>query len=122
MAYASKINLISCIKQVISRDVDTGFKCSKNEEIDKIIQDAIDIGAPLYNSGDHIGCYRVYDAASYKILYLYGDDCSEIKNLLTTCIKKCSGDYSDIEKAWMMRAAFDKILGQPTITVPINNG
>ncbi len=121
-AYADKTNFTLSIKQTISNNADTGFQCSKSQEIDKIIQDAIAIGAPIYNNGDHIGCYRVYDAASYKILYLYGNDCSKVKDLLTLCIKRCSGDYSDIEKAWIMRAAFDKILGEPTITAPPKNG
>ena len=98
------------------------FKCSKNDEIEKIIVDAIDIGAPVYNAGNYIGCYRIYDATAYKILYLYGDRCSEIAKILKDCIEKCHGDYSDTEKAWIMRGGFDKILGEPTVTgAPTNS-
>jgi hypothetical protein len=97
------------------------FKCSKNEELEKIIIDAIDIGAPVYNAGNYIGCYRIYDATAYKILYLYEDKCSEIAKILKTCIEKCHGDYSDTEKAWIMRGGFDKILGEPTVTGPTPN-
>lgn len=90
--------------------------CLKNTEIFKIIDDAISLGAPIYNAGLHNGCYRIYEWAAYKILYEYGKSCNEVEKLLKATIEKSHGDYSDIEKAWMMRAAFDKILGVPTKT------
>ena len=37
-----------------------------------------------------------------------------LKKYLKSAIEKSHGDYFDIEKAWLMRAAFDKILGEPT--------
>ncbi|MGH2564560.1 MAG: hypothetical protein ACRDE5_08605, partial [Ginsengibacter sp.] len=71
---------------------------------------------PVYNAGLHIECYRIYEWAAYKIIYVYGSDCKEIGTVLKIAVDKSHGDYSDIEKAWMMRAAFDKILGVPTQT------
>ncbi|WP_431209664.1 hypothetical protein ACQ86N_26410 [Puia sp. P3] len=91
-------------------------KCPMNDEIEKIIGEAISLGAPAYNAGMHMACYRIYEWASYKILYEYGKDCLEITKMLKTAIDKSHGDYSDTEKAWIMRVAFDKILGQPTQT------
>ncbi len=88
--------------------------CAKGEQVEKIIGDAISIGAPLYNSGYHLLCYRVYEWAGYKILYEYGKSCKDMERVLKAAIEKSHGDYSDIEKAWMMRAAFDTILGVPT--------
>jgi len=88
--------------------------CSKNEEIEKIINDAISLGAPIYNEGLHLACYRIYEWAGYKILYEYGKTCKDVEKILKTAIEKSHGDYSDTEKAWLMRAAFDKILGVPT--------
>jgi len=88
--------------------------CSKNEEIEKIINDAISLGAPIYNEGLHLACYRIYEWAGYKILYEYGKTCKEVEKILKPAIDKSHGDYSDTEKAWLMRAAFDKILGVPT--------
>lgn len=88
--------------------------CAKAEQVEKIISDAISIGAPVYNSGFHLQCYRVYEWAGYKILYEYGSTCKEVEKILKTAIEKSHGDYSDLEKAWIMRAAFDKILGVPT--------
>lgn len=87
-----------------------------NDEIEKIITEAISLGAPIYNEGLHMACYRIYEWAGYKILYEYGKRCGEIEKTLKTAIDKSHGDYSDTEKAWIMRQAFDKVLGQPTKT------
>ena len=96
---------------------DTVIKnCSKGEQIGKIITEAISIGGPVYNSGYHEACYRIYEWAGYKILYEYGKECKEVEKVLKTAIEKSHGDYSDLEKAWIMRAAFDKIMGVPTET------
>jgi len=92
------------------------MNCGKAEEIDKIINQAISLGAPIYNEGLHMACYRIYEWAGYKILYVYGKDCPEVEKLLRTAIEKSHGDLSDTEKAWLMRMAFDKILGVQTQT------
>jgi hypothetical protein len=90
--------------------------CPMNDEIEKIITEAISLGAPIYNEGLHMACYRIYEWAGYKILYEYGKKCGEIEKTLKTAIDKSHGDYSDTEKAWIMRMAFDKILGVSTKT------
>jgi hypothetical protein len=91
-----------------------GNVCSDSTAIRKIIDDAIELGAPIYNAGFHIGCYRIYEWAAYKIVYVYGNNCKEVEKILKAAIEKSHGDYSDTEKAWLMRIAFDKILGVPT--------
>ena len=88
-----------------------------NDEVEKIINEAISLGAPIYNEGLHMACYRIYEWAGYKILYEYGKKCGEIEKTLKAAIEKSHGDYSDTEKAWIMRVAFDKILGVSTKTV-----
>ena len=90
--------------------------CSDSDAIKKIIADAIELGAPIYNAGLHTGCYRIYEWAAYKILYIYGSNCKEVEKIVKKAIDKSHGDYSDTEKAWLMRAAFDMILGEPTRT------
>ena len=92
------------------------MNCGKADEIEKIINQAISLGAPIYNEGLHMACYRIYEWAGYKILYVYGKDCPEVEKLLRTAIEKSHGDLSDTEKAWLMRMAFDKILGVQTQT------
>jgi hypothetical protein len=90
--------------------------CPKYDEIVKIIEEAISLGAPIYNEGMHMACYRIYEWAGYKVLYEYGKLCPEIEKTMKTAIDKSHGDFSDTEKAWIMRMAFDKILGKPTET------
>jgi hypothetical protein len=91
-------------------------KCPDIDVIYTVIEDAINVGAPTYNAGNIMGCYRIYEGAAYKILYKYGDKCKEVKNILEAALEKSYGDYSASEKAWIMRMAFDSILGQPTTT------
>lgn len=82
----------------------------------RIIDDAISSGAPVYNKGDQTACYRIYDGAAYKVLYLYGSKYKDAKSLLEKALLKTSLNYSDAEKAWILRMAFDQILGEPTQT------
>jgi hypothetical protein len=82
----------------------------------RIIDDAISSGAPVYNKGDQTACYRIYDGAAYKVLYLYGSKYKDAKSLLEKALLKTSLNYSDAEKAWILRMAFDEILGVPTQT------
>ena len=95
--------------------------CSDSVAVTQIIANAIDLGVPVYNAGLHNECYHVYEWAAYKILYVYGSHCSEVKKILSEAVEKSHGDYSDIDKAWIMRVAFDKILGEPTKTVSPEN-
>ena len=94
----------------------TSINCSKIGAVDTIIYEAIDIGAPTYNLKNYLGCYRIYEGASYKIIYMYGSQCARIKEILQTAIEKSYGNYSDSDKAWIMRMAFDEILGVETKT------
>ncbi len=90
--------------------------CSKSDEIEKIITEAISLGAPIYNEGLHLACYRIYEWAAYKIIYVYGTTCKNVERILKKAVENSHGDFSDTEKAWLMRVAFDKILGVPTKT------
>ena len=92
------------------------INCPKTAVVDTIIWEAIDIGAPTYNSGNYMGCYRIYEGASYKIIYMYGSQCARIKEILQTALEKSYSDVTSSEKAWTMRKAFDEILGVPTKT------
>jgi hypothetical protein len=96
--------------------VHTGNNCEKMDAIYTIINEAISVGAPTYNAGNHIGCYLIYEGAAYKILHKYGLRCTEASNILEAAIEQSYGNYTPSEKAWIMRKAFDKILGEPTRT------
>lgn len=90
--------------------------CDKIEAVTYIIEEAISVGAPAYNNGDHAACFLIYKGAAYRIMYLHGTKCKQVKNILETALEKTEGNYNVTEKAWIMRMAFDQILGEPTKT------
>lgn len=90
--------------------------CEKIEAVTYIIEEAISVGAPAYNNGDHASCFLIYKGAAYRIMYLHGAKCKQVKNILETALEKTEGNYNVTEKAWIMRMAFDQILGEPTRT------
>lgn len=90
--------------------------CPKIESVIYIIEEAISVGAPTYNDGNHAACFLIYKGAAYRIIYLHGSKCKQIKNILETALEKTDGNYNVTEKAWIMRMAFDQILGEPTKT------
>jgi hypothetical protein len=106
-------------KKIIINNVpekDLAENCEKISPIRIIMDEAISVGAPTYNEGNHIGCYKIYEGAAYKILHKYGSKCKDVRNILESALEKSYGDYNATEKAWIMRMAFDQILGVPTTT------
>jgi S1-C subfamily serine protease len=86
--------------------------------IDGVITDAISSGVDIYNSGDHLGCYRLYEASGYKLMFLLEDRCDPASALLRKAIREAGrtvipGGYDSVPaaQAWIMRIAFDSLLG-----------
>jgi hypothetical protein len=71
---------------------------------------AIQIGAPAYNHGDHRGCYEVYACTARMLLHAI-EGADEAKKLLKRALKRCRASEDVTERAWIMRNAFDAILG-----------
>ena len=101
-------------RQELIVEAEESVNCSKIEEIHETIELAIAVGAPTYNMGNHIGCYFIYEGAAYKIIHLYGSKCKEAKKILETALATCKEESTVSEKAWVMRMAFDNILGVKT--------
>eukprot|EP00640_Fibrocapsa_japonica_P002928 CAMPEP_0113938528 /NCGR_PEP_ID=MMETSP1339-20121228/4962_1 /TAXON_ID=94617 /ORGANISM="Fibrocapsa japonica" /LENGTH=271 /DNA_ID=CAMNT_0000941689 /DNA_START=93 /DNA_END=908 /DNA_ORIENTATION=+ /assembly_acc=CAM_ASM_000762 len=75
------------------------------EEAKQLIADAISIGAPLYNSGDIIGCARLYRSAAEKISPLLPPKLqSSLQGTLQTQEDNCNSE------AWAFRRQFDFII------------
>lgn len=86
--------------------------------IDSVVTDAISSGVDIYNTGNHLGCYRIYEGAGYKLLFLLDDRCEAASSLLGKAIREASatvmpGNYDSVPaaQAWIMRIAFDSLLG-----------
>ena len=91
--------------------------CDRLSAVDRVIQDAIAIGAPIYNAGSPLGCYRIYEGAAYKALYLLGGDCSKLGSVLATGLSRAGAGSSASSRAWTLRRTFDTILGVGTRTL-----
>jgi serine protease Do len=73
------------------------------------IGDAISLGAPLYNEGNHAACFKIYEGTA---LALEGQlaVCTGVKQALAAGRARAATLTSDTEKAWAMRDAFDGLL------------
>ncbi len=88
--------------------------CTELVEIDQTIGQAIAIGAPIYNVGSPLGCFRIYEGAAYKLLYRLEGRCPKARELLRSGLAQAEAELGVEAKAWTLRRAFDAILGDPT--------
>ena len=88
-------------------DADEGEKGMSYEEACEEISAAISRGAPLYNEGDHEGCFNTYKQAAEKIL----EECTVagVKRELRSALETVSKQASATMRAWTLRHAFDAI-------------
>jgi hypothetical protein len=86
--------------------------CSKTDldRVSKSIDDAINVGAPLYNDGDFAGCYGTYESAARTIERDVGKTCKGPANALKDGRDRAKKRKTSAESAWAMRDAFDGIL------------
>lgn len=71
--------------------------------------DAINVGAPIYNQGDHEGCYRTYQAAALELVGKL-KTCTGVREILLAGLSQANGLRDPKDQAWAMRHAFDRIL------------
>ena len=83
--------------------------------INRTIEQAIASGVGIYNSGNPLGCFRVYEGAAYKILFTLSSRSTTATAVLTKALKKADETDNSTkgasEKAWIMRGALDSIVG-----------
>ena len=79
-----------------------------------MIASAISLGAPVYNTGDHRGCFEIY-AATAKMLFRIVDGADEERELLRAALEEAALEPDVNEQSWVMRRAFDTILGEETV-------
>jgi serine protease Do len=74
------------------------------------IDEAIKIGAPLFNKGNHQGCFDVYQNAALQLVQKI-KACQGIRETLLGGLTSANHAPGASDKAWAMRHAFDRILG-----------
>lgn len=88
---------------------------SELRRIQEEIRATIQTGAPLYNSGDHKGCSRLYRGLATELLSTYRSsdreprDVSQAMQRLARGLKEASNSNDHSKSAWALRHAFDEI-------------
>jgi hypothetical protein len=85
--------------------------CSDDDlqEIQTVIGQAIEGGAPLYNQGNHGACFKIYEGAALELQSL-GKGCAGPRKALMKGVTLARAAKSDTARAWRMRDAFDGLL------------
>ena len=72
------------------------------------IRRAIDIGAPLYNNGNHEACYRIYEGTAARLESEL--PCPGLREAFGAGLLRASTEDGFTLKAWAMRDTFDGVL------------
>jgi hypothetical protein len=98
------------VRRVPNHDLSLLDGCSSDSLVTavKAISDAIASGAPIYNAGDHEGCFRIYEGAALKLDR--ESNCKGIRDALGQGLLRAETLKTYTEKAWAMRDAFDGVL------------
>jgi hypothetical protein len=75
-----------------------------------MIGKAIEAGAPIFNAGDHDGCYHMYDGTASDIERKLPPACHGPARVLAEAQKKAASLSDPSSQAWMMRDAFDGLV------------
>lgn len=72
------------------------------------IEEAIDVGAPLYNKGEIEACFRIYEGTAVK--FERDSKCAGISTAFSDGLTRAKTLDTYKEKAWAMRDTFDGLL------------
>jgi hypothetical protein len=74
---------------------------------------AINVGAPLYNQGDHEGCRKLYDTTARTLTgkLIPPQRCPVIRRTLLAALTEAEAATTASEAAWALRRGFDKVSG-----------
>lgn len=82
------------------------------------IEQAIEIGAPLYNKGEIEACFRIYEGTAIK--FERDSKCPGISAAFTDGLSRAKTLDTYKEKAWAMRDTFDGLLNVAKKWVRVN--
>lgn len=74
------------------------------------IGDAIAVGAPLYNQGNHRACYQIYEGAASDIENRLPKSCVGPKRTLSQGRSRAAALDEPSDQAWAMRDVFDSLV------------
>lgn len=89
----------------------TIFQGCKPDQIGSMvlaIEEAIEVGAPLYNKGEIEACFRIYEGTAVK--FERDSKCPGIRSAFNDGLSRAKTLDTYKEKAWAMRDTFDGLL------------
>jgi hypothetical protein len=98
----------------------TGCKPEQIANAVLAIEQAIEVGAPLYNKGEIEACFRIYEGTAVK--FERDSKCKGISTAFKDGLARATTLESYKEKAWAMRDAFDGLLNVARRWVKANGG
>jgi serine protease Do len=113
LAKHAKRAQMPAVKREIPRHPLSSLKGCAPERIALIahaIENAIEVGAPLYNRGDFASCYHVYEGAALDLERKLGKSCSTPQKALADGRRRAASLKASHAQAWAMRDAFDGLL------------
>jgi hypothetical protein len=86
--------------------------CSQDAQklVVRMIGDAIEAGAPLFNAGKPDACYHVYDGAASDLVRKLPAACIGPARALSDAQKHAATLADPVPQAWAMRDVFDGLL------------
>jgi len=90
----------------------------------RAIGEAIELGAPLYNQGNHEACYRIYEGASAKLER--ESACRGIRDAFGAGLLRATTLDNPTARAWALRDTFDGLQDvavrwkQAQVSAPVN--
>lgn len=84
------------------------FDGCKLDDIAALVQridEAIRVGAPLYNAGNHEACFRIYEGTAWKLQH--DVPCAGVRSALESSVGQASSLGTSGDKAFVLRDAFD---------------
>ncbi len=111
---AVEANGVKIVRQVPQHPVAIFDGCA-DADIGGAVQaigEAIELGAPLYNQGNHEACFRIYEGAANKLERDSG--CKGIREAFGAGLLRTTTLSSWTEKAWTLRDSFDGLLDVAT--------
>jgi hypothetical protein len=103
-------NAPKILRRIPTHDLSMLDGCSRAQlaEMADAISQAISIGAPLYNQGNHEACFRVYEGVVVK--FEGEPPCPGVRAAFGDGLLRASAMNNYTEKAWAMRDTFDGML------------